>query len=68
MIWAQNASDPMNIDDVEKFVRRGRNAQEELYRIAKEVTLKAGFPYTDPRTGETFHPKPKDNQERQKEK
>lgn len=27
-----------------------------LYIIAKQVTLDAGFPYTDPRTGETTQP------------
>jgi hypothetical protein len=27
-----------------------------LYEIAKRITLQAGYPWTDPRTGETFHP------------
>lgn len=27
-----------------------------LYEIAKRITLEAGFPYTDPRTGETTQP------------
>ena len=27
-----------------------------LYEIAKRITLDAGFPYTDPRTGLTTHP------------
>jgi hypothetical protein len=33
----------------------------KLYRIAKEITLGAGFPYTDPRTGETTQPPKKGN-------
>jgi hypothetical protein len=28
----------------------------ELYAIAKQITLDAGFPYTDPRTMETTQP------------
>jgi hypothetical protein len=29
----------------------------ELYEIAKQITLDAGYPYTDPRTLETTKPK-----------
>jgi hypothetical protein len=33
-----------------------------LYAVAKQITLRAGMPYTDPRTGETTQPqKPKMN-------
>lgn len=28
----------------------------ELYEIAKDITLKAGFPWTDPRTLKTYYP------------
>jgi len=27
-----------------------------LYAVAKQITLRAGMPYTDPRTGETTQP------------
>lgn len=33
----------------------------ELYAIAKQITLDAGYPYTDPRTGKTTQPKMKNN-------
>lgn len=33
------------------------NEIPKLYAIAKQITLAAGFPYTDPRTGETTQPK-----------
>jgi hypothetical protein len=32
------------------------NEDPRLYAIAKKVTLEAGLPYTDPRTGETTKP------------
>lgn len=28
----------------------------EFYDLAKKLTLKAGIPYTDPRTNKTIHP------------
>lgn len=37
------------------------NEHPELYAIAKKITLDAGFPYTDPRTGKTTQPKPRKN-------
>ena len=44
------------------------NVENKLYAIAKRVTLEAGFPYTDPRTGETTQPKPKSNKKTKKGK
>jgi bifunctional non-homologous end joining protein LigD len=32
--------------------------EAKLYEIAKDITLKAGYPYTDPRTLETTEPSP----------
>lgn len=38
----------------------------ELYAIAKRITLDAGYPYTDPRTGETTQPKKMKNNKKPK--
>jgi len=32
------------------------NEHPRLYEIAKQITLEAGFPYTDPRTLKTTQP------------
>lgn len=40
----------MNMRELQRFERFVRETPK-LYEIAKQVTLDAGFPYTDPRTG-----------------
>jgi hypothetical protein len=37
-------------------LQRGQTWVEALYAIARQITIEAGMPWTDPRTGQTHKP------------
>jgi hypothetical protein len=49
---------PPDLEPPEMYYDEVSQVSPALYEIAKRVTLDAGLPYTDPRTGVTTKPKP----------
>jgi hypothetical protein len=49
---------PPDLEPPEMYYDEVSRVNPALYEIAKRVTLDAGLPYTDPRTGITTKPKP----------